>query len=33
MAKLNGAKVRLLSGAGDFPLKGFENGKIYEVSE
>lgn len=28
-----GAKVRLLSGAGDFPLKGFENGKIYEVSD
>ncbi|MEL7734216.1 hypothetical protein AABB40_16095 [Bacillus velezensis] len=28
-----GDKVRLLSGAGDFPLKGFENGKIYEVSD
>ncbi|MEC2215082.1 hypothetical protein [Bacillus velezensis] len=28
-----GAKVRLLSGAGDYPLKGFENGKIYEVSD
>ncbi|MBT0952046.1 hypothetical protein KJK38_00170 [Bacillus velezensis] len=28
-----GAKVRLLSGGGDFPLKGFENGKIYEVSD
>ncbi|WP_342493967.1 hypothetical protein [Bacillus sp. FSL R5-0447] len=28
-----GAKVRLVSGAGDFPLKGFENGKIYEVSD
>ncbi|MEB3692759.1 hypothetical protein VDJ78_00430 [Bacillus amyloliquefaciens] len=28
-----GAKVRLLSGAGDYPLNGFENGKIYEVSD
>ncbi|MDQ8094212.1 hypothetical protein [Bacillus amyloliquefaciens] len=27
-----GAKVRLLSGGGAYPLKGFENGKIYEVS-
>ncbi|MGF9973608.1 hypothetical protein ABEX76_12030 [Bacillus velezensis] len=26
-----GAKVRLLSGGGAYPLKGFENGKIYEV--
>ncbi|MGG1042523.1 hypothetical protein ABE153_11570 [Bacillus velezensis] len=28
-----GAKVRLISGGGYFPLKGFENGKIYEVSD
>ncbi|WP_268431027.1 hypothetical protein [Bacillus sp. Tg11] len=28
-----GDKVRLLSGGGDYPLKGFENGKIYEVSD
>ncbi|WP_232673898.1 hypothetical protein [Bacillus velezensis] len=28
-----GDKVRLLSGAGDYPLNGFENGKIYEVSD
>ncbi|MEC1898434.1 hypothetical protein [Bacillus velezensis] len=28
-----GAKVRLLSGGGDYPLNGFENGKIYEVSD
>ncbi|WP_406595221.1 hypothetical protein [Bacillus velezensis] len=26
-----GAKVRLLSGGGDYPLSGFENDKIYEV--
>lgn len=26
-----GAKVRLLSGGGPYPLRGFENGKIYEV--
>ncbi|WP_439197289.1 hypothetical protein [Bacillus velezensis] len=26
-----GAKVRLLSGGGEYPLNGFENGKIYEV--
>ncbi|MDP1503106.1 hypothetical protein [Bacillus velezensis] len=26
-----GAKVRLLSGGGSYPLNGFENGKIYEV--
>ncbi|MGD2353387.1 hypothetical protein ACP8H2_17040 [Bacillus subtilis] len=28
-----GAKVRLKSGGGEFPLKGFENGKIYEVED
>ncbi|WP_366597630.1 hypothetical protein AB0R79_18025 [Bacillus velezensis] len=28
-----GAKVRLLSGGGKYPLNGFENGKIYEVSD
>ncbi|WP_418134561.1 hypothetical protein ACNFKI_06395 [Bacillus velezensis] len=28
-----GAKVRLLSGGGKFPLIGFENGEIYEVSD
>lgn len=28
-----GVKVRLLSGGGDFPLNGFENGKIYEVED
>ncbi|MCY9132818.1 hypothetical protein MOF07_19480 [Bacillus spizizenii] len=26
-----GAKVRLLSGGGEFPLNGYENGKVYEV--
>lgn len=28
-----GAKVRLKSGGGEFPLIGFENGEIYEVSD
>ncbi|UUT18420.1 hypothetical protein [Bacillus velezensis] len=28
-----GAKVRLLSGGGKFPLIGFENGEIYEVAD
>ncbi|ARV43497.1 hypothetical protein BCV50_00110 [Bacillus subtilis] len=28
-----GAKVRLKSGGGEFPLNGFENGKIYEVED
>ncbi|MEG7333277.1 hypothetical protein [Bacillus sp. 0102A] len=28
-----GAKVRLLSGGGENPLNGFENGKIYEVTD
>ncbi|WP_179960757.1 hypothetical protein [Bacillus velezensis] len=28
-----GAKVRLKSGGGSYPLNGFENGKIYEVSD
>ncbi|MFV4885134.1 hypothetical protein RY279_06640 [Bacillus velezensis] len=28
-----GAKVRLLSGGGELPLIGFENGEIYEVSD
>ncbi|MBN7743853.1 hypothetical protein JYA35_14805 [Bacillus velezensis] len=28
-----GAKVRLLSGGGAYPLNRFENGKIYEVSD
>ncbi|MED0799362.1 hypothetical protein P4T18_18295 [Bacillus inaquosorum] len=28
-----GAKVRLKSGGGNYPLSGFENGKIYEVSD
>ncbi|MEK3813096.1 hypothetical protein [Bacillus sp. FSL R7-0685] len=28
-----GAKVRLLSGGGNYPLNGFENGKVYEVSD
>lgn len=28
-----GAKVRLISGGGKFPLIGFENGEIYEVSD
>ncbi|MGX6582895.1 hypothetical protein ACWMNW_15805 [Bacillus velezensis] len=28
-----GVKVRLLSGGGKFPLIGFENGKIYEISD
>ncbi|MCR9040810.1 hypothetical protein QRX25_14895 [Bacillus sp. L381] len=28
-----GAKVRLKSGGGEFPLLGFENGKIYKVSD
>ncbi|MCY7751594.1 hypothetical protein MOB18_21270 [Bacillus inaquosorum] len=27
-----GAKVRLLSGGGEFPLNGYENGKVYEIS-
>ncbi|WP_025851632.1 hypothetical protein [Bacillus velezensis] len=28
-----GGKVRLKSGGGDFPLKGFENGKVYEIED
>ncbi|MCY7794130.1 hypothetical protein MOB54_02670 [Bacillus spizizenii] len=28
-----GAKVRLLSGGGGYPLNGFENGGVYEVSD
>ncbi|MEK4631413.1 hypothetical protein [Bacillus sp. EU55] len=28
-----GDKVRLKSGGGEYPLNGFENGKIYEVSD
>ncbi|MGG7220931.1 hypothetical protein ACQXR1_11495 [Bacillus sp. ATD] len=27
-----GAKVRLKSGGGEFPLNGYENGKVYEIS-